>query len=336
MNGVYFGNIHSFYDLNLILAPFTPTPAEPKLNFLEIPGRDGHLDLTEANGEVKYNSREFEFIFTVAPGDPLTFDERVSAVSNALNGLRCKITLDRDPDYYWEGRCAVSEYDQDKNIGQIVVTATVNPYKLKQNPTVVSATIEHSGILKWDGNTAGKIYVSGYDWHGYRISDATPTAADCNTGGIVYWIYNGEEYTAPFSKLSDIGRQLDNGIILLVLGAFQVIVIVPEDGLTWMDVTFPKKGLYSPCHGFGYMSELAINDFNGFGNTMLSLENGRKSATPSIECSSAMTITVGDSGVTLDEGFHKDVVEIRLKQGMNEVKVTGIGTITITYQQGEL
>ncbi len=141
MNGVYFGNIHSFYDLNLILAPFTPAPAEPKLNFLEIPGRDGHLDLTETNGEVKFNSREFEFIFTVAPGDPLTFDERVSAVSNALNGLRCKITLDRDPDYYWEGRCAVSEYDQDKNIGQITVTATVDPYKLKQNETVVSVVL---------------------------------------------------------------------------------------------------------------------------------------------------------------------------------------------------
>lgn len=141
MNGVYFGNVHSFYDLNLILAPFTPAPAEPKLNFLEIPGRDGLLDITEANGEVKFNSREFVFTFTVAPGDTLTFDERVSAVSNALNGLRCKITIDRDPDYYWQGRCVLSEYDQDKNIGQIEVTATVDPYKLKQNATVVSVAL---------------------------------------------------------------------------------------------------------------------------------------------------------------------------------------------------
>ena len=141
MNGVYFGNIHSFYDLNLILAPFTPAPAEPKVNFLEIPGRDGLLDLTEANGEVKFNSREFVFSFTVASEDTLTFDERLSAVSNALNGLRCKITLDRDPDHYWQGRCVLSEYDQDKNIGQIEVTATVDPYKLKQNATVVSVAL---------------------------------------------------------------------------------------------------------------------------------------------------------------------------------------------------
>ena len=141
MNGVYFGNIHSFYDLNLILAPFTPAPAEPKVNFLEIPGRDGLLDLTEANGEVKFNSRDFVFIFSVASGDTLTFDERLSAVSSALKGLRCRITLDRDPDYYWVGRCVLSEYDQDKNIGQIEVTATVDPYKLKQNVTEVTVTL---------------------------------------------------------------------------------------------------------------------------------------------------------------------------------------------------
>ena len=141
MNGVTFGTIHSYHDLNLILAPFTPAPAEPKVNFLEIPGRNGLLDLTEANGEVKFNSRELVFHFTVAPGDTLTFDERLSAVSNALNGLRCKITLDRDPGYYWQGRCALTEYDQDKNIGQIEVTATVDPYKLKQNATVVSVAL---------------------------------------------------------------------------------------------------------------------------------------------------------------------------------------------------
>ena len=144
MNGVYFGNVHSYEDLHLILAPFTPAPAEPKVNFLEIPGRDGLLDLTEANGEVKFNSREFVFAFAIAPGDPLTFDERLSAVSNALNGLRCRITLDRDSDYYWQGRCAVSEYDQDRNIGQIEVTATVDPYKLKKNATVVSFSLSSS------------------------------------------------------------------------------------------------------------------------------------------------------------------------------------------------
>jgi hypothetical protein len=141
MNGVYFGKIHSFDNLNLILAPFALTPAEPQTNFLKIPGRDGDLDLTEVNGEVKYNSREFTFPFAVAPGDELSFDERASLVSNALNGLRCRITLDRDPGYYWVGRCSVDKYTQDKRIGKIDVKATVEPYKLKQSATVKSIAL---------------------------------------------------------------------------------------------------------------------------------------------------------------------------------------------------
>lgn len=153
MKGVYFGDIHSYNDLNLILSPFTPTPAEPQTNFLKVSGRDGYLDLTEANGEVKYNSREFLFTFTIAPGDALTFDERVSLVSSALNGLQCKITLDRDPDYYWSGRCSVNKYAQNKKIGQITVKATVNPYKLRQSASVTSfaLTSEEQTVILENG-----------------------------------------------------------------------------------------------------------------------------------------------------------------------------------------
>lgn len=156
MKGIYFGAIHSYHDLNLILAPFTPTPATPKTNFLSVPGRDGHLDLTEANGEVKFNNREFMFTFTIAPGDDLTFDERVSVVANALNGLHCKITLDRDPDFYWLGRCMVNKYMQDKNIGKITVKASVEPYKLRQSVSVTSfaLTDEERTVILWNDRMA--------------------------------------------------------------------------------------------------------------------------------------------------------------------------------------
>lgn len=144
MKGVYFGETHSTNDLNLILAPFTPAPAKPQTNFLKVPGRDGSLDLTEAHGEVKYDSRDFQFLFTVDPDDGMTFDEKVTQVSNALNGKRCKITLDRDPEYYWVGRCVVDKYAQKKNLGHITVKATVDPYKLKQSVTVETVALSSS------------------------------------------------------------------------------------------------------------------------------------------------------------------------------------------------
>lgn len=151
--GILFDDIHSFYDLNLILSPFTPTPATPKTNYVDVAGSDEPIDLTEAHGKVFYNARDFVFTFTINPASRLTFDEKVTQVSNALNGKRCKITLDRDPDFYWLGRCVVNQYKQDRRIGQVVVNARVNPYKLKQKPTVrsFSLTAEEQTVTLLNG-----------------------------------------------------------------------------------------------------------------------------------------------------------------------------------------
>ena len=148
--GVLFGNIHSFHDLNLVLSSVDIAPATPKDNYIDVPGGDGSLDLTEAHGEVKYKDRTLNFTFTVHPLDEKTFDEKITQVSNALNGRRFdKITLDRDSGYYWQGRCVVDEHKQDKRLKQIVISAIVKPYKLKQNVTVHTCplTTEETEIL---------------------------------------------------------------------------------------------------------------------------------------------------------------------------------------------
>lgn len=135
MNGIWFDEYHSYDDLNLVLSEVYIPPAEPKTNYVDIPGGDGSVDLTEALGEVRYKDREGEITFTAFPTDD--FEVKKKEVSNLLNGKRFKIRLDKDPDYYWDGRCVVSEYDSDKNVHKIVVNATVRPYKLKTNLTTV-------------------------------------------------------------------------------------------------------------------------------------------------------------------------------------------------------
>lgn len=133
MNGMWFDDIHSYEDLNLVLSAVYIPPAVAKTNYIEIPGGDGTVDLTEAFGEVKYNDRECSFTFTVFPGDD--FEEKKREVSNRLNGKRCKITLDKDPEFYWDGRCFLDDYATDRNLLQIVVRAIVRPYKMKQVET---------------------------------------------------------------------------------------------------------------------------------------------------------------------------------------------------------
>lgn len=135
MKGIRFDDIHSYTDLNLVLSEVKIPPATVKTTFVDIPGGDGSVDLTEALGEVKYKDRACTFTFTVFPYDD--FEEKKQQVSNLLNGKRCKIIVDKDPNYYWIGRCAINSYASDKNLHKIVVGATVAPYKLKHNQTSV-------------------------------------------------------------------------------------------------------------------------------------------------------------------------------------------------------
>ncbi len=136
MKGVSFNGVHSWRDLHLVLSAVDIPPAEPKLNFVEVPGRDGDIDISEANGEIRFNDRECEFTFTVMPEDD--FEQKKTEVSNLLNGRRCKIAVDKDPDYNWTGRCSINEYASSKVINKIVVSAIVAPYKLKSTETRVT------------------------------------------------------------------------------------------------------------------------------------------------------------------------------------------------------
>lgn len=136
MKGISFNNYHSYEDLNLVLSKVEIPPATPKTNFVDIPGGDGSVDLTEALGEVKFQDRKCKFTFTAFPYDD--FEVKKKQISNLLNGKKYNITVDKDPGFYWVGRCSVDEYASNKNIHQIVVSATVAPYKLKTNITTVT------------------------------------------------------------------------------------------------------------------------------------------------------------------------------------------------------
>lgn len=146
--GIKFDNIHSFYDLNLFLSGLDIPPAKVKTNFVDIPGGDGSVDLTEAHGEVKYYDRECKFTFTMNPAGGLSdadYEAKKTEVSNAINGRRFRITLDKDPEFYYLGRVFVDEYQSNKRLRQIIVGATVKPYKFHQEETVLAFALSETG-----------------------------------------------------------------------------------------------------------------------------------------------------------------------------------------------
>lgn len=141
--GTDFGGIHSHRDLNLIQQSVAEMPAEPKLNLIDVPGADGSKDKSELpGGRLFYNDRTVSWTFALYPGE--NWDAKHRQVSNALNGKRCRITLDTNPDYYYQGRVVVKTYTLDRALRQITIEATCSPYLLKQYPTVIEKNLTTS------------------------------------------------------------------------------------------------------------------------------------------------------------------------------------------------
>ena len=145
--GTDFGGIHSHRALNLIQQKVVEQPAEPKLNLVNIPGADGTKDMSELpGGRLFYKDRKVTWTFALYPGE--NWDAKHRQVSNAINGKRCRITLDTNPGYYYNGRVVVKKYNRDRALRQITVEATCAPYLLKQQPTTrtVELTNDYQAI----------------------------------------------------------------------------------------------------------------------------------------------------------------------------------------------
>lgn len=138
-------SFHSYRNYQLYLTKKEIGKAEPKVELLDVPGADEPLDFTEFFGDVKYKNRKLKFTFSVK----LTalFDAVFSQLQNDLNGKKCKIILDDDPQFYYIGRVTISELKTDKRIGEITVECDCNPYKLKKNKTVVSVNLSGEKVV---------------------------------------------------------------------------------------------------------------------------------------------------------------------------------------------
>ena len=110
--GVTFGEKHSFRDWKLLLneRPKISTPVA-KTNYIDIPGSDGHIDLTEAlTGDVKYETRQIKFTFITTKARK-KWPSLYSDILDYLHGQEMKIILDEDRSFYYIGRVSVNEWE---------------------------------------------------------------------------------------------------------------------------------------------------------------------------------------------------------------------------------
>lgn len=140
MKGIRFGSFHSFDDLHLILSEKEMGAPTVKATKIDIEGADGALDLTDFFGDTCFEdvTHKFQFSSIVPYAE---FQTQYSTIKNAIHGKKMRVILDDDPLFYWMGRCYVSGFTNDKNIGQVQVECDCEPYKLKLAKTVVTRTV---------------------------------------------------------------------------------------------------------------------------------------------------------------------------------------------------
>lgn len=367
MNGVYFNELHSYNDFNLIMAPFTPAPAMPKTSYMDIAGGNGSLDFTEAFGEVKFNDRDLKFTFTIDPAETMTFDEKVTQISNALNGKKCKITLDRDADYYWDGRLTVNEYLQNKSIGQIVISATVRPYKLKQQETLAAATLCGKNLFNAADPVVNSRSLATHELIENGIRVKVTSKGSGNYRAFVRFLVapievaEGKTVAIRFNKQesgSNVGA-VYFGYTTAAGDAYSTEALFRNN--TQGTITAKRRAnctylalwLYAD---YDSTNELVVGEYVDYTNIQveisdkvtdyepyqataqqtLTLKNSRKSVVPTITClKDGTVITTTEGSYTLNAGTFK-LLDLQLTEGEKTVTVEGTGAVGFRYQEGVL
>lgn len=140
MKGVSFHGFHSFRDLHLLMTGKEIGAPEIKRQTIDIAGSDGELDFTDFFGEPKFANVQHQFTFeSIRPRNEQL--SQYTDLKNKLHGKKGRIILDDDPSFFYLGRCSVSKYTNEKNIGKITITCDCEPYKYKLTETVVTKAV---------------------------------------------------------------------------------------------------------------------------------------------------------------------------------------------------
>ncbi len=135
-----FGRYHSYEDFSLILIKKEIGAPAVKEKKIDIPGADGELDLTDFFGEPKYENVKLKFDFeTIIP--PNGFMALFSLIKNAIHGKKERIIFNGDPSFCYMGRCFVSSFKNEKNIGIISIECDCEPWRYKTNKTVINTAV---------------------------------------------------------------------------------------------------------------------------------------------------------------------------------------------------
>lgn len=158
------GNKNTWDDWHLVpTSRPVVNPPKPKTIYVDVPGANGSLDLTETiYNDVVYDSRVGSWEFMVENGHEY-WDVLYSNIMNYLHGHQFHVILEDDLSFYYNGRVSVNQWKSDPNYSLITLDYHLDPYKYEINTS--------GDDWLWDpfDFTTGIIYSSEYEIDGSEV-----------------------------------------------------------------------------------------------------------------------------------------------------------------------
>lgn len=137
-HSITFGNKNTWTDWHLVPSsrPIISAPS-PKVQYVDIPGADGSIDLTESlAGRPVFSDREGNIEFIILNDyniegyeyDPMAL---YSEIMQYLHGRYLRMVLEDDPNYYYEGRFSIESWTPGEHNSTISITYRLSPYKYR-------------------------------------------------------------------------------------------------------------------------------------------------------------------------------------------------------------
>lgn len=164
--GVTIGDKHTFDDWGLyMLNKPVIQPPKPKTIYIDVPGSDGVLDMTEAiTGDVQYDMRTIKMEFQLL-NDLSLWASKYSTIRDYLHGKSMRIVFDDDPGYYYFGRLTVDEWQSSRLKGTITISGKVEPYKYEMTSSTEPWKWDpfnfETGVIRNYGTSSEPLAVNG-------------------------------------------------------------------------------------------------------------------------------------------------------------------------------
>ena len=132
VHSVNFDSINTWDNWHLVpMSRPVINPPTRKSIIVDIPGADGHLDLSEVvTGKPVYNNRTGSIEFMVQNGF-MPWATMFSTVMNTLHGKFMNVVLDDDPTWTYHGLITVSKWTTGGHYSTITIDYDLEPYKYR-------------------------------------------------------------------------------------------------------------------------------------------------------------------------------------------------------------